>query len=43
MSWFLKENPKFKALGLSITTLFIHAAKLDGIYSEMKKKLLLSA
>jgi uncharacterized tellurite resistance protein B-like protein len=38
MSWFLKENTKFKALELSITTLFIHAAKLDGIYSEIEKE-----
>lgn len=38
MSWFFKEKRKFKALELSITTLFIHAAKLDGIYSEIEKE-----
>ena len=43
MSWFFKENRKFKPLELSITTLFIHAAKLDGIYSEIEKETIIKS
>ena len=40
MSWFFKEksDQKFQPLVLSITTLFIHAARLDDNYSEIEKK-----
>jgi uncharacterized tellurite resistance protein B-like protein len=40
MSWFFKEksDQKFQPLELSITTLFIHAARLDDNYSEIEKK-----
>jgi uncharacterized tellurite resistance protein B-like protein len=40
MSWFFEEksDQKFQPLELSITTLFIHAARLDDNYSEIEKK-----
>ena len=40
MSWFFKEksDQKFQPLELSITTLFIHAARMDDNYSEIEKE-----
>ena len=37
MNWFDKNNDENSILKLAITTLFIHAAKLDGMYHNDEK------